>query len=307
MLYTYFGGWVNPVKIKRKGLTVNAVKSQNGYITGEKALQLLRRGLETPNGQIVQLLDPLQLKVDVNYQRPVNKHVVKRLSSAFNAQLLGTFQVGRRRTGDNYIIDAQHRQALIKNLDALRDHRTPAEVVCTVSLNTTSRSEAGLFVGFNGGTPVKGPNKMRADIVGGDKITLEISHCVDSQGFSLEFLERGRPSVNTRTNTGISSPQWLYQCYKTGKLDDALWLLRTVWGGNNHQASNVDAKLRNGYVVMAVCRFLSQRQDNRRTIAKKLIGVEFADAVQRIRQQAACQVRWSIPREIARWLSELVG
>lgn len=246
-------------------------------IAGTEALRILRRGIKTPDGKIIQLVDPLTLEIDPSYQRGLVTSQVDRIRREFEPAALGVFQVGQRKqTKTKYVMDAQHRLAAIKTR-AADNESVPAEVLALVEPNTTQASEAKRFVQMNTNKPVTGNAKFKARLVQDDsEPEHRIKEWANDEGFVLDFLSPGRPSDANVSSNGIYSVAQLLNTYQTcpNCLKPALRLLRLVWGrGNSHR---VPVTIRSGQVVKGIALFLQGQgaRPNIDTLATRFITMD---------------------------------
>lgn len=245
-------------------------------INGAEALRILRRGIKTPDGKIIQLVDPLSLEIDPAYQRPLVPSQVDRIRREFDSAALGVFQVGQRKeTKTKYCYDGQNRLAGIK-ARAADGEPVPVEVLALVEPNTTQAEEAHRFVQMNTNKPVTGNAKFKARLVSPDsEPEHRIKNWANDEGFVLDFLSAGRPSDANVSPNGIYSVANLLSTYQTcpNCLKPALRLLRLVWGrGNSHR---VPVSIRSGQVIQAIAMFLrGQGGRNIDTIATRFITMD---------------------------------
>ena len=78
------------------------------------SLKALRAGIRLPNGQVLRLIDPLQVEVDSAYQRPFDRNRAEKIKDDFDPYALGVVQVVQRADGSRFATDGQHRVGAIK-------------------------------------------------------------------------------------------------------------------------------------------------------------------------------------------------
>ena len=267
-------------------------------ISGSKALQILRQGIQLPNGLSIRLVGVGLLDIDPTYQRGIVNSTVDKIRREFDEKALGVIEVGaRKRSNKNYVVDGQNRVAAVKSRHAY-EQAAPDELLCLIHPDTTKKIEAGIFVKRNTAKPVQGNAKFRANLVRGEE---------PEQGFSLDFMASGYPnSANTSIN-GIRSPYVLVKVYKDHyhHIQSALTLLRLAYGVKG-RADTVPMELRTGVVVQILAKFLSGQ-----TVKKdiKVLAEEFkARTIDLGGKLYDCRsMGYAKVELISDWLTEMVG
>jgi len=194
---------------------------------------------------------------DPTYLRWESPFIIGQVCDEYEEQALSIFHAGRRvKTGVIYSIDGKQR------LQGLRARKQlglacPSHVLTHVFLDTTRKEEAALFVLLNSHRPLAASAKMKAEIVGEQGQGIEIQRCLKSEGFVVNFIKAGRPTVSNTSSNGIYSATVLRDCTKMDELRCALQLLKLVGGvrkrGTNLEvAKSVPLPLRHGGVLFGL-------------------------------------------------------
>lgn len=220
------------------------------------SLDVLRKGIRLKRGLVLQLVS-LELLNSDSYQRPLVKNTVNNVHRNLDENALGIIHVGKRKeNGKLFVVDGQNRAAGLK---ARKEAglKTPDKVLCIVHQNTTYKDEAGLFLKLNTVRPVSGNAKFWAQLQNENQPEMMIEKIVRREGFSLDFVSRGRPTDDNKN--GIRSMAGLKTTWNKlqSQLKPALALLRDVWGHGN--AFLVPHEIRTGEVVLGIAKFLHNR------------------------------------------------
>jgi len=231
-------------------------------IRGNKALEILKKGIEIGPGRVIKFVNPLTLTVDHTYQRGIVEASVDRIRREFDESALGVFEVGqRKKTGILYIVDAQNRCEALRARAALGEY-IPKYISCLIHENTTREQEAEKFVTLNTAKPVTGNARFKARLHQSNaQPERTIEQWVHEAGFVFDWLDRGRPGVAEVQTNGIRSISNLLNAYKHchSHLQPALKLLRLVWGEGD--PNKVPYTIRNGGVIYGLSLFLRSQGD----------------------------------------------
>lgn len=278
-------------------------------ITGAKALQILRQGIELPGGKIVCLLPPKELHIDPTYQRGVISTAVEAMiGKNFSPDALGIFHVAqRRKTLEFNVTDGQHRKTGI-DIREQRGLPVPEEVCCLVTPNSTQAQEAKDFVLLNTARAVKGNSRFRAALVYHQEPEVTIKKMVEAEGFVLDFLPPGRPTDLTTTGNGIRSVTPLKLAYQRCPeyFSNALCFLRLACGDGNPWC--VPTILRNGEVLQGITKFLVQQGCKEIKPLVRSYKSRFLDMAcvwEEIKKETGNG--YKRPGELAEWLSGAMG
>jgi hypothetical protein len=233
-------------------------------IRGIEAINLLRAGIETPDGKIIRLLPLEGLKIDQKYQREeVTSTVKKFIGENYDPTAIGTLQVGERSPGNYYVTDGQCRRAGLLKRKSENLPNTPDEVLCLISENSNRRKEAKQFVLHNGAKPVSGVSQFKAKVCCKEEPEWTIYNWVKDAGFDPDFTTKGRPYPSTTPSNVIRGVAILKRAYDEcpGMIPLALKFLIALHG-KDATASSVPFELRHGPVVYGICIFLDQYGGN---------------------------------------------
>lgn len=256
------------------------------------------RIIGTFNGKKIQAVSVERLLIDFNYQRPRLPAHVQNIASSFTNDGLNTFKLGRRKNGTYFVTDGQQRLMAIKYLLDLQEAVTdgtltivpvelerlkeageeiPKLVLCLVDYNSTMEKEAESFVLLNTNRPVTGNARFMANLSRRHQPETLISKWVQEEGFKIDFLPSGRPSVATIQGNGIRAAQELLNCYNRQPtyLKPALRFLRLACGyqGHKYAANCVPYDLRTGQVVRCIAMMLKNHGTKSSTMISELAKV----------------------------------
>lgn len=238
-------------------------------LTLVKSNEILKSGIRLRQGMIQKLVPLEQLHSD-RYQRALVKNTVNNIHRNMDEKALGVIHVGQRKGSNKlYVIDGQNRLAGLK---ARKESgaKTPDCVLCHIFEKTTYEEEAQLFEKLNTVRPVKGNDKFWTRLQYKAQPEVHIEKAIKQQGFSLDFVQRGRPVADSYGN-GIRGMKGLLDTWNKlpSQLPTALELLREVWG--NGDSYLVPHEVRIGEVIFGIAKFLHGRGvDNIATLSQFL-------------------------------------
>jgi len=142
------------------------------------------------------------LAVDPKYQRCLDRRGVDKIAREFDPDLVGVFTISRRDSGEEVILDGQHRQAAI--LDLWGEHE---RVPCQVFHGLSREREAKLFADMN----VKRVRPHTVDVyiallAAKDPETVAIDRIIRKNGLAV--------NRNLRRAGAIRSPETLRRIFK---------------------------------------------------------------------------------------------
>ena len=234
--------------------------------TISQSLQLLLLGMLLNKKQELRRVAIDDLYVDPTYQRGLIASTIDRLrGDEFKESALGIFHAGERtKTKRLNLTDGQNRLAAIK-LRRDAGLKYPTHVVVIITRNTTQKEEAAEFVKLNTNKPVTGNAKFRARIVEEAEPETLIQKWVVAEGFVLDFLPPGRPTIENTSVNGLYSVTKLLDAYNQcqNHLRPALRLLKAACSGvkkgtKRQVAISVPLNLRSGQVVFGLALFLKK-------------------------------------------------
>jgi hypothetical protein len=130
-----------------------------------------------------EVLSVTDLENDPSYQRPLEMAKVNRIKDRFNNNALGVFTVSKRANHGTYIIDAQHRAEVIRQLMLDGDH--DGKVPCHVFHDLTVAEEAQMYLELNYSSQPTPLQKFRARIAALEPSALEISKYLSYYGWTV--------------------------------------------------------------------------------------------------------------------------
>lgn len=277
-------------------------------LRGKRAVETLRCGLQFL-GCVVQVLDAIKMKIDTSYQRPLTRSTVNKIKQRFNPAALGVFQIGRRRNGDLYVIDAQHRWTAICEL--FKEGKiASASVLCIVHQDTTPQIESAIYLDGNDNKPVKGNNKFKAALVRRSELELAINQTAVDEGFSLDFRTPGEVSDDLSARGAIHAVSYLIPAYNKCKdhLQLAFRFLVDTYGGRKRNAKLVPTDVCHGQVIFGIALFLAACPCKDTVVMArrfKALGLDMTAAWYRIKKTSGSG--YSRPQQLAKWLYDAIG
>lgn len=198
-----------------------------------------------------------ELRVDPTYQRPLNRVRIKRMVAEFNPDAVGVLQVSKRADGEMFIVDGQHRQALLVAV-GWQDQKVP----CLVHTGLTVEEEARIFSVRNAGSVKPSAIDLyRSRLAENNPLTLEIDRTLRKVGVQIVT----GPGENRIQCAG--SIELVAEKAGCDTLYDTLVVMREAWGSHS---SAFSAPLVTGIAV-----FLNRYGDkvDRKRLARQLSTV----------------------------------
>lgn len=131
------------------------------------------------NGKIqFTYVDPKAIKID-GYQRDLEESRAQKIAEGFNPHLFDPIVLSKRKNGNMYIIDGQHRMiaAIMAKIDKI-----PARV----HLGLTREQEANLFVDAQlERKPIRAFDRFKAKLIAKDPIFVGINTVAEKGGFEI--------------------------------------------------------------------------------------------------------------------------
>jgi hypothetical protein len=160
------------------------------------------------------------LKIDERYQRPLDAKRVQKIVREFDARRFGVLEISQR-NGKAAVFDGQHRLAAAQKLG----HK---DVPCLIHSNLAPEEEAELFIALQ--RERRGINQVdqfKARCFMGDELAQDMAAIVDRCGFQIRA--DGSNAGQLRSIRAITS---LERIYERGILEETLYLLNDLWGGD---------------------------------------------------------------------------
>jgi hypothetical protein len=137
----------------------------------------------------VEVLKLANLSIDEDYQRDVDEAWVNRLQANWNPLESGILAVSRRKNGQLWVMDGQHRREAMMRLGI-------TEATCEVFTGLTPAMEAIMFDRLNTRKAVHAYSRFRARLAGGDPVAVEIRDTLASWNARTDIgIDRGYPCV----------------------------------------------------------------------------------------------------------------
>lgn len=188
-------------------------------MNNKKALQDALKGLST---MMPVEIPGSQLKYDGSYQRPVNEKRVAVMAASFNPVMFDAIIVSKRDDGFYYVVDGQHRIAMLRTVFAGRDVLVP----CRVVEGLTREQEAALYLALSiGQRPLTAHQRYFGALVAKASDAVAVDASVKRIGRNV-----GKSSCDGKKE--ISCVETLYKIHAWNVLDDTLaiadaWALAT--------------------------------------------------------------------------------
>jgi len=171
-----------------------------------------------------------ELMVDYIFQRSMHTKNVKEMSKDFEPMIYGALTVCVREENLYSVLDGSHRFELAKIVGI-------EEVPCLVLPSMSIQSEARLFNKLNGTSIQVTPlEHYKADLIGDDQESIEISKIVKKNGFIVG--KQSLASGQTRNIiSAIATIRWIYRKYGAKTLDKTLYIIYGAWDNNKESVS----------------------------------------------------------------------
>lgn len=130
-----------------------------------------------------EILSVTELENDPSYQRPLELAKVARIKRNFNINALGVFTVSKRNNHGIYVIDAQHRVEVVRQLMLDGDH--DGLVPCHVFHDLTVAEEAQMYLELNYSSQPTPLQKFKARLAAGEESALDIQKMLGYYGWTI--------------------------------------------------------------------------------------------------------------------------
>ena len=170
------------------------------------------------------------IRVDVLYQRDLDKNRVSQIVKNFDARLVNPCKLSFR-DGRYYVFDGQHTIAALKAVHKGQD----CMLDCKVFYGLTRCDEAELFVRQNGlSRPVSTNAKFRALFNNGDEDIIGMVQACEKSGIRVDFTGgKARNKV-----IALSSLFKVYSSASPRQFRNILEVLKAAWGGSPESFSS---------------------------------------------------------------------
>lgn len=186
--------------------------------------------------QSLEWLKAADLRVDVRYQRPLDIKRVRRMANKFDADAFGVLYVSRRADDGLWLIDGQHRQALLHEIGW--GDQTAA---CLVFSGLAFEDEARIFRLSNSGSRPNALALYKAELAEGGAEANEIDAIVRRTG-----LQVGAGGAQ-RTIQAVAALRTVYNKAGGFILGRTLRCILDAWGSDS---SNFQADIIQGLAIL---------------------------------------------------------
>ena len=175
---------------------------------------------------VIRWIPVTELKIDQDAQRGLNNAWVAAEAKEFDPEKLGLIVINKRKDGLMYIVDGQHRVAIILFL-GWDDQSVP----CEYFEGRTQQQEAGLFLSRNNRRSVRPYDRFRVRVTAKEPIACRIYTIVASFGLAVSNYGDGVARV-----TAVSAMERVYRGEGISKTDgpnalkEALTIIIESWG-----------------------------------------------------------------------------
>jgi hypothetical protein len=203
------------------------------------------------------------LKIDPTTQRQLSKHWVKEQLGEFDPDKMGLIVVNKRSDGSIYVVDGQHRVALVLSMGW-----DDQQVECECFEGLTKQQEAQLFLDRNNRRAVRPYDKFRIRLEAKEPIACDVQNIVERSGLRVSGNGDGVGSVSA-----VVALERVYCGAKLSKsngpkaLQDSLKIIIDSWG---KESSNFSGVLIEGIGLVKLK--YGQRIDNA-SLVKKLAKI----------------------------------
>ena len=190
---------------------------------------------------IMEEVSDADLELDEGYQRTLRPHHVDELVEGWDWGKFRPLDVSCR-NGNYYVFDGGHRLSALKRLCGSGQHFT---VLCRVFYGLTRAEEAYYFSHQDDGVmPMPFEEKMRADVVSGDKQTAEMISISEKVGFKLSARSKANGTIQA-----IKKATQVWNQFGPEIYEQTLQLIMDTWGGDR---DSVRANMLGGVAVFLV-------------------------------------------------------
>lgn len=214
--------------------------------------KLPKTGFSCGDRMLIMSIHVNDLLIDPTYQREPSKGNLEKISGDdYNPNAVGILRVCLRKKDQRYyVVDGQHRLAVLKQKMANGEH--DGMVLCLVLVDTTREEEADLFVLLNTMKPVSGNSRFRARLVCKYNPESRIKNIVEQFGLELLFLKAGIHHSKLNDTKGVSGEGVLLKAFNDYGENNFILAIRIVKDCFNNQRL-----ARQGRFICGVCNFLS--------------------------------------------------
>ena len=205
--------------------------------------------------QSLEWLKASDLRVDPRYQRALDMKRVRKMARDFDADAFGVLLVSRRSDSGLWLIDGQHRQALLHEIGW--GDQTAA---CLIFSGLTLEAEARIFRLSNSGSQPNALAKFKAALVEGDAEAREIDNIVRRCGLQIGA------GGNQRTLQAVAALRTAYNKGGGFLLEQALRCIMAAWGSDS---SNFQADIILGLTLIQK-RYRKDRPIDMEKLARQL-------------------------------------
>lgn len=168
----------------------------------------------------LEMIDIKGLEIDSRAQRDLNESHANKIAARFDIRMFGCAVVSVR-SGEWYILDAQHRIAAAK--EAGYSGKIPA----VVHEGLTIAEEAGLFLALNNKKAVDPVDKFNARVTAGEPLAVAIDKILDSVGFGIAPTTGAK--TNNRAVQAVVAVESIYKKHRERVLAGTFMVIAQSW------------------------------------------------------------------------------
>lgn len=176
----------------------------------------------TGANQSLEWVKATDLRVDPRYQRPLDMKRVRKIARDFDADAFGVLLVSKRADGGLWLIDGQHRQAVLHEIGW--GDQTAA---CLIFSGLTLENEARIFILSNSGSQPNALAKFKAALIEGEGGAVEIDNIVRRVGLQIGA------GGNQRTLQAVAALRKAYDKGGSFMLERTLRCILAAWGSDS--------------------------------------------------------------------------
>jgi len=195
-----------------------------------------------PRSSSLRWLAIAEIQVDPEAQRALSKPWVEQHVNDFDPEQIGYIVVNRRENGKLYVVDGQHRLALLAAVGW-----GDQQVQCEYFEGLTQAGEAELFLARNDRKSVQTFDKFRVSITAKEEMACDIDRIVRIQGLAVANQQKEGHIVAVAALTRVYSGDGISVKDGPAALARTLKIIQNAWG---RRAANFNGKIIEGIGAM---------------------------------------------------------
>lgn len=162
------------------------------------------------------------IKVDMQYQRPLVMGHVRKIAKEFDNKALGVLLVSERADGSHWVIDGQHRLAALRLLGRVED-----AVPCHVYRNISVSDEALIFHMQTQRRQISPVDRFKARLFAGEETAITIDRIISRHGLQVQgYSAKGNLAA-------IVQVERIHAAHGEDRLNEVLTIAMSVLDGSN--------------------------------------------------------------------------